>query len=205
MRRSKQESEQTRIAILDAAEAIFCAEGVATATLEKISRAAGVTRGALYWHFKDKLDLLRALHERSVTPQEVLIRNAAEQGHDDPLGLLEQSAIEMLKIFEQDEQQQRMFVIMNSHAIDDEAATWQKEVNADLFRTLSALAEQARRLGDLAQDLTSGEAAIMMIATVGGLLNEWLRSGKAFGLSSVGTKLLGWQMTLMKAAPTKTA
>ncbi|MBB4104425.1 TetR family transcriptional regulator [Allorhizobium borbori] len=205
MRRSKQDAEQTRIDILDAAEQMFCTQGVASATLEKISRAAGVTRGALYWHFKDKLDLLRALHERSLTPEEVLIRNAATQGHDDPLGLLEQAAVDMLLNFEQDERQQRMFVIMNSHAIDDEAAAWQREVNADLFRTLAMLATQAQALGRLAPDLTPDEAAIMMIASMGGLLNEWLRTGKTFGLSAVGIKLLAQQMAFIRAAPATSA
>lgn len=205
MRRSKQDAEQTRIAILDAAEKMFCSQGVAAATLEKISREAGVTRGALYWHFKDKLDLLRALHERSLTPEEVLIRNAAAQGHDDPLGLLERAAIDMLLSFEQDERQQRMFVIMNSHAVEDEAAAWQRGVNADLFRTLVTLADQAKALGKLVPDLSPEEAAIMMIATMGGLLNEWLRTGRTFGLSNVGTKLLERQMAFIRAAPATSA
>jgi len=205
MRRSKQDAEQTRIAILDAAEKMFCSQGVAAATLEKISREAGVTRGALYWHFKDKLDLLRALHERSLTPEEVLIRNAAAQGHDDPLGLLERAAIDMLLSFEQDERQQRMFVIMNSHAVEDEAAAWQRGVNADLFRTLVTLADQAKALGKLVPDLSPEEAAIMMIATMGGLLNEWLRTGRTFGLSNVGIKLLARQMAFIRAAPATSA
>lgn len=205
MRRSKQDAEQTRTDILDAAERLFCTQGVASTTLEKISRAAGVTRGALYWHFKDKLDLLRALHERSLMPEEVLIRNAAAQGHDDPLGLLEQAAVDMLLSFEQDERQQRMFVVMNSHAIDEQSAAWQREVNADLFRTLATLTGQAQVRGMLAPDLTPEEAAIMMIATMGGLLNEWLRVGKTFGLSCVGIKLLSRQMASIRAAPTTTA
>ena len=78
MRRCKTDAEQTRTAILDAAEHMFCEQGIAASTLEKISRRAGVTRGAVYWHFKDKIDLLRALHKRSEPPQKLLIRMAAE-------------------------------------------------------------------------------------------------------------------------------
>lgn len=201
MRRSKQEAAQTRTAILDAAEKMFCDQGVAAATLEKISRAAGVTRGALYWHFKDKLDLLRALHERNVTPQEVLIKTAAEEGHEDPLGLLEQSAIDMLQAFEDDDCQQRMFIIMSSHSLDDAAADWQKEVNTDLYNTLVALSDQARRLGMLSPEFTPEEAAIIMFASMSGLLSEWLRSGKTFALSGVGVKLLRKQMAFLRTAP----
>ena len=94
MRRCKEDAEQTRQAILDAAEVIFCDQGVAAATLERISRMAGVTRGAFYWHFKDKADLLQALHDRSRPAQAVMIRAAAQNGHPDPLGLLAQAATE---------------------------------------------------------------------------------------------------------------
>ena len=48
MRRSKEDAEQTRSAILDAAEHLFCAQGVTASTLEGIARKAGVTRGAVY-------------------------------------------------------------------------------------------------------------------------------------------------------------
>ena len=59
MRRSKEDSEQTRTAILDAAERMFCEKGYAAATVESISRAAGLTRGAFYWRFRDKAEEIR--------------------------------------------------------------------------------------------------------------------------------------------------
>ncbi|MEO5615877.1 MAG: TetR family transcriptional regulator, partial [Cypionkella sp.] len=130
MRRSKEDAEQTRSAILDAAEQMFCEQGVSSSTLEKISRKAGVTRGALYWHFKDKIDLLRALHKRNEPPQKMLIRKAAQEGHSDPLGLLEQVAEEVLISFEQDERQQRVFIILNTHSADAEGMAWMQEMNA---------------------------------------------------------------------------
>ena len=56
-RRTKAEAEQTREQILDAAETVFLRRGVARASLEEIAKAAGVTRGAVYWHFRNKADL----------------------------------------------------------------------------------------------------------------------------------------------------
>ncbi|ALG90853.1 MULTISPECIES: TetR family transcriptional regulator [Actibacterium] len=198
MRKTKKDAEQTRIAILDAAESLFCTQGTATATLEKISRAAGVTRGALYWHFTDKLDILRALHARSVAPQENLIRTAAESGHDDPLGLLEQASIEMLKTFEKDEHQQRLFTIMTAHRPDEEGAAWFAEVNANMFKTLTRLTVQARDLGMLSPDLTPEETAVMMMSTMNGLLSEWLRCNRSFALVQLGSKLLRKQMAFIR-------
>lgn len=201
MRRSKEGAEQTRQAILDAAEQMFGSQGVAASTLEKISRQAGVTRGALYWHFKDKSDLLQALHERSMPVQVVVMQSAADQGHDDPLGFLENAASEMLLAFEQDARQQRMFAIMNSQSPDEEGAAWIAKVNADLFRTLAALLRHAHSRAMLTPDFTPEEAAVILLATMNGLLSEWLRSGKSFALADLGTRLMERQMTLLRHGP----
>lgn len=198
MRRSKEDAEQTRCAILDAAEQMFCEQGVSASTLEKISRRAGVTRGALYWHFKDKIDLLRALHKRNEPPQKMLIRKAAQEGHSDPLGLLELVAEEVLVSFEQDEHQQRIFIILNAHSADAEGMAWMQEMNADMFSTLSALMGLAHEQGALSADFTPKETAGILMATMNGLLSEWLRSGKCFSLSDLGTRFLRKQMALFR-------
>ncbi len=198
MRRSKEDAEHTRQAILDAAEELFCSQGVAASTLEKISRRAGVTRGALYWHFKDKGDVLEALHNRSRPVQVALIETAAEKGHEDPLGFLESAGIEMLATFEKDDRQQRMFLIMNAHSPDEEGAAWVQRVNGDLFRTLTSLIRQGQANGALSPEFSPEEAGVIMLATMNGLLNEWLRSGKSFPLASLGAKLMVRQMAMFR-------
>ena len=64
MRRTKEQAALTREGILDAALQVFLKKGFAATTLEDISKAAGVTRGALYWHFKGKLDVYEQLYRR---------------------------------------------------------------------------------------------------------------------------------------------
>lgn len=80
VRKTKAEAEQTREAILDAAEEIFFEKGVARTTLDEISRAAGVTRGAFYWHFRNKADILTALVLRVELPIDRLLAEIAEAG-----------------------------------------------------------------------------------------------------------------------------
>jgi TetR/AcrR family acrAB operon transcriptional repressor len=50
-RKTKEEAQETRNAILDAAELVFQEHGVSHTSLAEIAAAAGVTRGAVYWHF----------------------------------------------------------------------------------------------------------------------------------------------------------
>ncbi|HMB16316.1 MAG TPA: TetR family transcriptional regulator, partial [Pelovirga sp.] len=61
MRRSKEEAQQTRKKIIEAAEDVFFHRGIARTTLEQIARAAGVTRGAIYWNFANKVDLINVV------------------------------------------------------------------------------------------------------------------------------------------------
>ena len=62
--RKAEQSEATRNALLDAARSLFSERGFSVVSTEEIVQAAGVTRGALYHHFKDKQDLFTAVVER---------------------------------------------------------------------------------------------------------------------------------------------
>lgn len=70
VRKTKEEAQETRTAILDAAERVFQERGVSHTSLAEIAAAAGVTRGAIYWHFANKSDVFDALFERIFAPLE---------------------------------------------------------------------------------------------------------------------------------------
>lgn len=62
-RKTKEEALATRAQIVDAARRVFHAEGVNRSTLDKVAKAAGVTRGAVYWHFNNKAELFLAVKQ----------------------------------------------------------------------------------------------------------------------------------------------
>ncbi|MFC2561928.1 MAG: TetR family transcriptional regulator, partial [Kingella oralis] len=64
MRKTKTEAQKTHQHLLDAALEVFWRDGVTRASLQAIAQEAGVTRGALYWHFKNKEDLFETLFEQ---------------------------------------------------------------------------------------------------------------------------------------------
>ena len=83
-----EQAEATRAELLSAARELFAERGYADVGTEEIVRATGVTRGALYHHFRDKRDLFREVHE--ALERELVERiGASMQGTDDPLELIE--------------------------------------------------------------------------------------------------------------------
>ena len=59
MRKSKEDTQLTREKIIESAFESFFELGYAETSLSLIAENAGMTRGAIYWHFKDKNELYR--------------------------------------------------------------------------------------------------------------------------------------------------
>lgn len=57
------QAESTRKALCQHARKVFAQKGYAEASTDEIVRRAGVTKGALYHHFENKLELYRAVVE----------------------------------------------------------------------------------------------------------------------------------------------
>ena len=67
-RKTKEDASITRQRIIDAAREVFATRGVSRTTLEHIATQAGVTRGAVYWHFENKTQLFNAMREQVFLP-----------------------------------------------------------------------------------------------------------------------------------------
>jgi len=68
MHKKKAQGRLTRQEIVDAAIIVFYEKGVSGTTLEQIAEKAGVTRGAIYHHYKNKHDLLAQVLEEVLEP-----------------------------------------------------------------------------------------------------------------------------------------
>lgn len=194
MRRTKAEAAETREAILVAAEQVFLERGVTQSTLMEIACHAGVTRGAIYFHFHDKRDIFQAIIKRARFPQEEILLQAASCDHPNPLDVLEEATSAALQMFATDERQQIVFTIITQRCeyVGEMAPVIErlKEVREDVLSLFRGLLEIAERRNGLSAEWTSGMAAQVLLATVSGLLNEWLRSEKQFDLVTCGSKAI---------------
>jgi AcrR family transcriptional regulator len=85
--RRAERGEATREKLVTAARELFSERGYAAVGTNEVVRRAGVTRGALYHHFRDKKDLFRAVYEQ--TEREIVEGTAATIATiDDPWEML---------------------------------------------------------------------------------------------------------------------
>jgi len=64
--RKAEQSDETRRALLGQARELFAARGYAGTSIDEVVRRAGVTKGALYHHFRDKTALFEAVVAKQV-------------------------------------------------------------------------------------------------------------------------------------------
>lgn len=193
-RKTKAEAEATRGKILDAAELLFFEHGVARTSLEQIADEAGVTRGAIYWHFANKVELFRALHERVRLPQEDLVAEAAADGHPDPLGLIERISTDCLKTIVADVPMRRVYAILlfRCEYVGEMAEALQRQQDADaaMRANLLRIFTMASENGTLSARWTPATATAVFSSMMRGLWADWLRYGQGFDLSKVGSSCI---------------
>lgn len=193
-RKTKEEAQLTRDAILDAAEIVFRETGVARTRLEDIAQRAGCTRGAVYWHFRNKTDVLLAMSDRIILPLydsfELLLRTP----HADPLGAWRGHLLDSMQKIENDAQQQNVCdILINRCEVTDEMAVLREQelTRSEFFVGCTRrMLELALEAGQVRKDLDLHAAAFALHGAIHGLMRLWLRNPGSFGLSAMAMQAL---------------
>jgi TetR/AcrR family transcriptional regulator, acrAB operon repressor len=185
-RRTKDEAQATRSSLLDAAERVFHEKGVAHASLEEIAAAADVTRGAIYWHFKDKAELFDAMMQRVRLPVEAISEGADRGAQADPLALLRRTAVDVLLRTARDAKTQRVFDIAyhKCEYVGDAAGVRDRHVASqrECLGIIEAGFRASVRCGQLPAGLDPKVAAIGAMSLVSGLIANWVLAPRSFSL-----------------------
>ena len=194
-RRTKIEAEQTRNALLDAAERLFYARGVSRTSLEQIAVAAGVTRGAVYWHFKDKLALCEAMVRRVFLPQEDMLEQLAAEPSDRPLEDLKKACLHSLRLMATDKRRRDVVSILTLRCeyVEEMIEVMQRR-NAcknHMLQLSEKIFAQAKKLKLLSPLWTPRRAAVALQALMGGLIAGGLEERENFDLATMGAQCVG--------------
>ena len=188
-RRTKEDADATRNSLLDAAERVFYEKGVSRASLSDIAHAAGATRGAIYWHFKDKVDLFNAMMDRVTHPLEQVGSKSDSMAALPPLERLRSMVDFVQRAIVQDERTRRVFEIAlyrveyvnDLAAVRDNHIEGCAEFGAIIERELRLAAEDQR----IQLPMEASAAAMGVQALFDGLLQSWLLTHGRFDLVAV--------------------
>lgn len=189
-RRTKEEAAATRDSILDAAEKLFVQQGVSRTTLQHIASEAGVTRGAIYWHFDDKGALFNAMMERATLPLEAELQVLDRAESDDPLNDLRNYLLAVLRRTVEDPGARRVFEIatLKVEFVDEMDAVRQRRQHS--INDWMSRAERRIRLaveqGLIGKEIDVHTVALSMWIMIDGLIRTWMFDPKGFDLIRQG-------------------
>lgn len=191
-RKTKEEAEMTRQRLLDAAERVFHARGVSRSSLEDVAREAGLTRGAIYWHFKDKVALFEAVLARAVQSFEgQLAQRLAEVAEDAPARRVFCRAMLVLQVIATQSRERQVFEIIQFkmerleqlvplfELWEREMVRCAQEMRVDMERALPQVSAQE-----------VDRAVRGLDALLHGLLRKWGARPQEFDLVSEGAAIV---------------
>jgi TetR/AcrR family transcriptional regulator, acrAB operon repressor len=203
-RKTKAGALETRNAILDAAELVFQEHGVSHTSLAEIASVAGVTRGAVYWHFLNKADLFDAMVQRVFDPLEAKLAELQTHATQNPVDALRGMARYFIERVANDPRYLRvleiswhkceyvgeMATIRDNHL---ECGNRYLSINEEAFRL-------ARERGYLPASLNPRRAAVGMMAVVDGLVVNWTLDCTLFPLASFGPAIVDAYLAGLRVA-----
>lgn len=193
-RKTKEEALATKKSIIDAAIAVFVEKGVSGASLEDIAERAGVTRGAVYWHFKNKGDIFRFLHEDLHGSMMEKIFADFEKDHPEPLRQLEELCVNFLLDLHRDPVLRDIMTIFNlkcdySGDMADVLASMNQS-GEEFMPVLMRYFDKARQKGHLPDDADIQILVIALESYISGLISEYVRGRSDIDFEKQGVALM---------------
>ncbi|ATO32082.1 multidrug efflux transporter transcriptional repressor AcrR [Dickeya dianthicola] len=204
-RKTKQQAHETKLQIMDAALRLFSEHGVSSTSLSDIATAVGVTRGAIYWHFKNKAELFDEIWARSEAKISDFETEYQAKFPDDPLHVLRELLIYMLRLTESDiEWRSMMEIIFHKCEFVGEMLpifNGRRDLYLDCYDQIEASLINCIRQGMLPLDVNPRRAAVAMRAYLTGIMENWLFMPTSFDLKNEAPYLIDGLIDMVRSSP----
>jgi TetR/AcrR family acrAB operon transcriptional repressor len=205
VRRTKEEAQETRSQILEAAQKAFYERGVARTTLADIAALAGVTRGAIYWHFSNKADLVQAMLDSLHEPLEEMAKASESEDEVDPLGCMRKLLVNLFHQVALDPKTRRINeILFHKCEFTDEMCDMRRQRQTAALECNDRIGlglSNAVRKGQLPANLDVIRAAVCLHAFIDGILGQWLLIPEAFSLSQDAEQLVDTAFDMLRLSP----
>ncbi|MDR3370795.1 TetR family transcriptional regulator [Rhodoferax sp.] len=199
-RRTKEDAQATRQQLLQAAQRVFAEKGVSRTSLQDIAQAAGASRGAIYWHFKNKADLFNAMMKCATLPMEQAMQQIGHDARQDPLVELERAMLQAMQSIVEDADTRAIFEIatMKIEYVDELLAVKERhaQCSVDGTREMQRSLQEAAAHRAITLPVAAEIAARGLHGLMVGLIQSWMLAPEAFELllvaqSAIRTYLAG--------------
>ncbi|VTN06878.1 Potential acrAB operon repressor [Raoultella ornithinolytica] len=204
--KTKQQALETRQHILDVALRLFSQQGVSSTSLAAIAKAAGVTRGAIYWHFKNKSDLFNeiwVLSDASISDLEVEYR---AKFPNDPLSVVRGILVHVLEATVTEERRRLMMeIIFHKCEFVGEMAVVQKAQRSlclESYERIEHTLKECIAANMLPANLLTRRAAVLMRSYLSGLMENWLFAPDSFDLEKEARDYVAILLEMYQFCPT---
>ncbi len=184
-RKTKEEAQATREGILDAALACFHENGVAGTSLAAIGERAGYTRGAVYWHFKNKTEVLEAMINRKRVPFIKRLQRSYSPHRSTPIRDLRAAMLMSLQELDSDPQLRDMMEIMLRNDLSTESQAMQQLQHDSITQEMAIFRralERARMLDQLRDGVDIDSLVRILHAGLTGVLYSAMLEPGEFAL-----------------------
>ncbi len=171
--------QETHDKILAAALDLFVSRGFEGTTVDAIAEAAGVTKGAIYFHFETKDDVLLALLDQVernfIDPMDRRVRRAGPSGRDKFVAFAHQQSelgIGRTKLA-------ILAIKISSDYAEGNArfAPRIRQIYRRLYDIVEDIIELGKAQGEFRTEVSTRQLASFVIATHDGTFLEWQRRG----------------------------
>ncbi len=186
----------TRERILLHASRVFARKGYQQARLDEIAREAGLTKGAIYWHFRNKSDLfcslLEARLQRNTAPLSAELSEVLQMNDDDSRRLaLTQVLKATLSRFRSDADWPRLFLEFLSQSRDPEVAERVRGLYANGRRIASEVVNTMKAAGLADEGISTEMLSLFWCALIDGLMMAWVVRPETFENDQIVDELVG--------------
>ena len=204
-RRTKEEALETRNLILDTAERIFFENGVSHTSLADIAQAASLTRGAIYWHFKNKCDLFTAMVDRELLPLDELLEGPFDARENNPLQRLRDILVDCLRDVMRNPRRRTIIEILLfkwEHTPDMQPIIDRKRINVRLsIERMGRGLENAVTKGQLPVGLDTQRAARILHGLIVGVMQDHLLLPGSFDMEKEASRLIDGYLDMLRFSP----
>ena len=204
-RKTKSQAQETRQQILDAAIRQFTARGVSATSLKDIANAAGVTRGAIYWHFKNKVELFNGVWEDCESVVHALELEYQRQFPDDPLRVLREILVYLLRATASDPSRRSLMEIIfhKCEFVGEMSSVHEarKALYMEGYGKIEGILHRCIEQEQLPKSLHTRQAAIILRAYITGLMENWLFMPESFDLYNQAGAFIDTYIEMLALCP----